>query len=425
MNKAYKIRLYPTKIQNEFIDKTIECSRFLFNQMLAERIEVYEELKDDKEKLCSYKYKTEKEYKKEFEFLKEVSSYALQQSRINLETSYKNFFKRIKVKKEKVGFPKFKSKKTSKLSYKIVNGNFHQREPRICIEKNKIKIPKLGLVKFRGLSKNFKGRITSITITKNKDNTYEASILVETDMIFKERKSNNILGIDLGLKEFLVCSDGSFIKGIKNKLFEIENKIKKQQKHLSRKNEVNKKLGIENSKRKEKCRIKLAKLFQYKTNFQNHFFWHLANKLCSESQAIGVENLNVAGMIKNHKLAHSISYSGWSNFVSKLEQKSKDYKTEIIKVDRFFPSSKLCSSCGQIKQDLTLADRIYKCDCGFETDRDLNAANNIRNYVLKILSLEHNDYKHGEIVRPFNLIYKFNGYFDKVFIQNLSVEVIN
>jgi putative transposase len=196
-------------------------------------------------------------------------------------------------------------------------------------------------------------------------------------------------------------------------LYEIEKKIIRQQKHLSRKNEVNKKLGIKDSKRKEKCRIKLAKLFQYKKDYQNHFFWHLANKLCSESQAIGIETLNVSGMIKNHKLAHSISYSSWSDFIIKLEQKAIDYDTKIVKVDRWFPSSKLCSKCGQLKKDLTLVDRVYRCDCSLEMDRDLNAAINLQNYVLKNLSLEYSDYRHGEDVRPTEIIYNSNGQFSE------------
>jgi putative transposase len=399
MNKAYKIKLYLNKNQEEIINKTIGCSRFIYNQMLNERINIYKELKDNKEKLYSYKYKTEKEYKQEFEWLNEVSSYALQQSRIDLETAYKNFYRRIKQKNKKVGFPKFKSKKIAKQSFRLnqTTSNIIQ------IKGNKIKLSKYGFIKFKGLSKNFQGIIKSITVTKNKDNSYEASILVNQNEIKKERISNNQIGIDLGLKEFIVCSNGDQINGIKNKLYEVENKIKKQQKHFSRKQNE--------SIRKEKCRIKLAKLYQYKTNFQNHFFWHLVNKLCSENKVISLENLNVAGMIKNHKLAHSIFYSGWSNFNNKLEQKSKEYETQIIKINRFFPSSKLCSNCGQIKEDLTLADRTYICDCGLKIDRDLNAAKNILKAGLNALSLEYSDYKHGENVRPKEIIYNFDGQF--------------
>lgn len=183
MNKAYKIKLYPNKEQQTLIGKTIGCCRFLYNQMLNERIEVYELLKNDKKELYSHKYKTEKQYKEEFEFLKDVSSHALQQSTRNLEQAYKNFFKRVKNKAKQVGFPKFKSKKLSKNSYKELNGNFHQKEPLVLIKDSKLKLPKLGFVKFRGLNKDFQGKITSVTITKNKDCTYEASILVEKNQL--------------------------------------------------------------------------------------------------------------------------------------------------------------------------------------------------------------------------------------------------
>lgn len=409
MNKAYKIKLYPNIQQKELIDKTIGCSRFIFNQMLSERIIVYNDLKDDKEKLYAYKYKTEKEYKKEFEWLKEVSCYALQQSRIDLETAYKNFFRRLKQGNKKAGFPRFKSKKNSKNSFRIC-----QTVDNILQIKNvKLRLTKYGWIKFRGLSKDFQGTIKSITVTRNKDNTYEASILVEQDKVIKQRISDNKIGIDLGLKEFIFCSNGEFINGINKYLFKIEKQIKKVQKHFSRKIEVNKKNNKQNSKRQEKCRIKIAKLFKYKTNFMNHFQWHLVNKLCSENQAICLENLNIAGMIKNHKLAHSISYSNWGSFVSKLEQKAKEYETSIVKIDRWFPSSKTCSNCGQIKKDLTIEDRVYSCNCGLEIDRDLNAAINILKEGLKSLSLEYSDYKHGESVRPKEIIYNFDGQFSE------------
>lgn len=410
MNKAYKIRLYPNEKQKQLIDRTIGCSRFIFNQMLAERIKVYEELKDDKEKLYDYKYKTEKEYKEEFPFLKDVSSRALQQSRLNLDKAYKNFFRRVREGNKKVGFPKFKSKHKTKASYREPNVSF-------CIEiqNNKIKLLKLGLVRFRGLSKDFSGTIKSVTITRLKDFTYEASILVERSSISKERKSNNILGLDLGIKDFVVCSNGEVFNGIKNTLSKIESKIKKQQKHLSRKIEVNKKKEIKDSKRFKRCKIKLAKLYKYKTDFQNHFFWHLANKLCSENQAIVIEDLNVAGMKQNRKLAHSIHYSGWSKFIGMLQHKAVEYGTIIEAVDRFFPSSKTCSNCGQIKKDLTLSNRTYMCDCGLEIDRDLNASINLRNYYLKNNSVDYIENTRGENVRPRRINYDFSGSFYEAF----------
>lgn len=407
MNKAYKIKLYPNKKQQTQIDKSIGCCRFIFNQMLSERKDIYELLKDDKEKLYTYKYKTEKEYKQEFKWLNEVSSYAIQQSRIDLENAYKNFYKRIKKKAKKLGFPKFKSKKKSKDSFRICQTSSNILQ----LKDNKIKITKYGWIKFKGLSNNFQGVIKAVTVTKRKDGQYVASILVEQDQAKKKRISDNKIGIDLGLKEFIVCSNGESINGIKLKLYEIEKEIKKIQKHFSRK--------INGSNRKEKCRLKLNKLYQYKTDFLNHFQWHLVNKLCSENQTICLENLNVAGMKQNRKLAHAIHYINFGSFLGKLKQKALEYETDIITIGRFFPSSKLCSNCGQIKKEFLLSERIYKCDCGLEIDRDLNAAINILREGLNSLSLEYNDYKHGENVRLKEIIYNFNGQFSEKCLLNL------
>lgn len=388
MNKAYKIRLYPNKKQQELIDKTIGCCRFIYNQMLAEKIKVYAGLKDDKEKLYQHKYKTEKQYKEEFEWLKEASSRGLQQSRNDLNIAFNNFFKGLK-KNNRVGFPKFKSKHKSKWSYREP-----QVQNQVRVSENKLHLLKLGWIPFRGLSKSFNGVIKSVTVIKNRDNTYEASILVEQDRVVKKRKSNNRIGCDLGIKEFLVCSNGESFNGIKKELFSIEKKIKKQSRYLNRKNG--------GSNRREKCRIKLAKYYRYMTNVQNHYFRHLVKKLCEENQTIVLENLNVSGMLKNRKLSHSIFYSGWGKFRTLLEQKAKEYETEIKYADRFFPSSKTCSSCGKIKKDLSLKDRIFSCSCGIKLDRDLNASINI----LKYFSPEYGEYKRGEEIRPIGFLPK-------------------
>jgi len=420
-NKTFKVRLYPNKTQQKTILQTIGNCRFLYNQILNEKIQVYKKLKENKEELKKYKYKTEKEYKEEFEFLKLGSSRALQQARGNLDTAYQNFFKNLKKKNKNVGFPKFKSKKKSKNSYR--EPQVGEKSIEIDLEKNKLKLLKLGWIKFKGLDKNFKGKMKSVTIEYTKTGKFFASILVELEKnSIKIRKSNNILGIDFGLKEFVTCSNEEQITGIKNELKVIENKIKKQQKHLSRKFSTNKKNKIENSKRQEKCRLKLAKLFEYRTNFINHFHWHLANKLCNENQVISLENLNISGMIKNKKLAKSIQNSNWYSFLMKLEQKAKEYGTTIHKVNRFFPSSKLCSKCGQIKKDLKLSDRIYKCDCGLEIDRDLNASFNLKNNFLfeNNLSEEYSEYKRGEEIRPKKIIYDPKGIFYEAFTNKIG-----
>jgi len=404
-NKAYKVRIYPNMKQTEIIEKTFGCTRFLYNQMLAERIAVYEKLKDDKELLYAYKYKTEKEYKLDYEFLKEVPSRALQQARNDLDRAYKNFFNGIK-KKKNVGYPKFKSKKKTKLSYRDpqVNGQ-------IRIENNKLNMPKLGFLKVKGLPKEINGQIKSVTVSKSKSGKYFASILTECMLKERKRKSDNVIGIDLGLKEFAICSNGDIFSDIKKYNFIYDKKIRKMQKYLSRK--------TKGSVRYEKQRVKLNRVYEKRNDVLNNYFWNLVNKLCCENQAVAVENLNIHGMKKNRKLSHAIQMVNWGSFLNKLNQKAKEYGTEIYLIDRWFPSSKMCSICGNLKDDLKLSDRVYICDCGLNIDRDVNAAINIRNYYLKNKSLEYNDYKRGEVVRPVRLNFDNNGNF----VEALSKEV--
>ena len=408
INKAYKIRLYPNKKQSKQIDVNIGHSRFIFNQMLNEKISVYEKLKGDKEKLYSHKYKTEKEYKQEFEFLKLGSSRALQQSRRDLDTAFKNFYRNLK-KGKKVGFPKFKKKSKVRLSYREPQIDFKGAQPNaIELNNKKIKLLKLGWVKHKGLSKKYSGIIKSITVSRDKDGKYYASILAEKNKHDRKlRTDNQINGIDLGLKEFITVSNGQVFNGIKNIFKTITKKIDKANKNLSRKNW--------GSNRYEKQRKKLNRLYKKRASTQNHFFWHLANKLCSENQVIVLENLNVAGMIKNRKLSKAISNVSWNKFLEMLKQKALEYGTEIYQVGRFFPSSKLCSNCGQHKSDLKLSDRTYICDCGLEIDRDLNAAINLRN---KFLSSEFGDYECGEAVSLSRLFFDLKSSFVETFTEN-------
>ena len=407
--KAIKVQIYPNLKQKETIDKTIGCSRFIYNQMLAERINVYEELKDDKEKLYKYKYKTEKEYKQEFTFLKEASSRALQQARNDLDVAYKMFYKRVKSKKDKVGFPKFKSKKKCKLSYREpqLKGNDKQK-PAIEIIGNKIKLLKLGNVRFSGFKGTIKSSdICNVTITKSKSGKYFASIAYYSIPKIKVRTDNKVIGIDLGLKDFVTISDGRQIKGIQEEFKAINKKIDKQNQHLSRK--------TYGSKNYENCKIKLNRIYEYRTNFLNHFQWSLANYLLRDSSVVVIEDLAVKNMIKNRKLSKAIHNINWSSFITKLKQKSEEYGSKIVVADRFFPSSKMCSKCGALKSDLTLADRTYKCSCGNELDRDLNASINLRNLFLleNNLSLEYNDYNCGERLNPRKIVYNFAGTFEE------------
>lgn len=406
MYKAYKVRLYPTKQQAELIDKTIGCCRYVYNYSLANRVSFYEKFKDDKSILDTYKYPTIKSLREEFSWMEEVPTSALRQSQLDLDKAYSNFFRRVK-QGQKPGFPKFKKKGKCVDSYReCLSGKL----PRLTEENTRIVLLKLGKVKIRGLSGDFSGIIKNVTVSRSKSGKYYASILVEKEQIKKRKRvSDNIVGVDLGLKEFAVCSNGDFIYGIKDKIAGLDVKIRKQQKHLSRK--------IKGSNRWYACKRRLNVLHEYRRNYLNHFQWHLANKLCSENQAISLEDLNVSGMMKNRKLSRGIQNVNWSSFVVKLEQKSKQYDTTVYKIGRFFPSSKTCSRCGKIKKDLKLSDRVYKCDCGFEIDRDLNAAVNIKNEFLK--STEYVDNRHGEIVRPRRLVYNPQGSFLEVSTNSL------
>jgi putative transposase len=413
-NKAYKIRLYPNKTQRLLIDKTIGSCRFLYNQMLAEKQSIFELYKEDKESLKQHNYKTEKQYKEEFNWLSEVSSRALQQSRMNLETAYKNFFRELK--KGKVAFPQFKSKHKSKLSY---------REPQVGksieIIGNNIKLLKLGKVPFRGLSKSFSSndKLLSATVSKDPDGKYYCSILVgisEDNQLKNWLKTTNRIkpnrqrvGLDLGLTDFAITSTGQYFKPIRSELNKLDKKLKYWQKKFAR--QKNK-----SSNRRCKTKTKIAIIYKKQTNIKNHYQWHLANKLCSENQAISLESLKVKNMIKNRKLARVIAQASWSSFITKLTQKAEEYNTKLHFQSTYFASTKTCYVCNYKNQSVKLSDRILTCpNCAFSIQRDLQAGLNLE----KQLSLEYSDYKHREIVRPSQVSFNLCGKFYEVFTNEV------
>jgi putative transposase len=393
--KAFKFKIEPNQQQQVLINKTLGCSRFLYNQMLSEK--QLKHKNSDKSK-C----KTEKEYKSEYEWLKEVDSIALQQSRLNLKSAYDNFFdmlksgelqkevaKRLaeaKTPKQKAkaldyGKPKFKSKHNPENSYRTVNGNNYTN---IRIEENKIKLPKLGFVRFKK-SREVSGKIKSVTISKNILGRYYISILCETE-IQKLIETDSQIGIDLGLKEFCITSDNELTSNPKF-LKESELKLIKAQRKLS--------LRKKNSNRRFKQQKRVFKLHEKIRNQRLDFLHKLSTKLINENQVICLEDLQVKNMVKNHKLSKSISDVSWSKFVELLKYKANWYGRDLIQIDKFFPSSKLCSNCGNIKKDLTLKDREYHCDsCGIAIDRDYNAALNILREGLRILKKNRRD---GEV----------------------------
>ena len=357
MLKAYKYRIYPNKEQELYFAKTFGCTRFIYNKMLADRIKSYEENKDLDIK--QVKYPTPAQYKKEFEWLKEVDSLALANAQMNLDKAYKNFFR-----DKSVGFPKFKSKKSNRFSYTTNNQN-----GTIYIDGNYIKIPKLKSKIKIVLHRKFKGLIKSATVSKTPSKQYYISILVDTENI-KLPKNENKIGIDLGLKEFAICSNGDRFENPKN-LRKSEKRLIKLQRDLSRKNK--------GSNNRNKARLKVAKLHQKIANQRKDFLHKISNYITNENQVIVIEDLKVKNLIQNHNLAKAISEVSWAEFRTMLTYKCKWKGRKLIIAPSNYASSQLCSNCGnKSSQTKDLSCRTYVCPvCGMVMDRDINASINL------------------------------------------------
>ena len=376
MLKSYKYKLKPNEEQIVLLNKHFGSIRFIYNFFLNERKQEYEKNKKSLNYYDNANYLTILKKSEEYSWLNEINSQSLQTSLKHLEGAYNGFFKKI------TGFPKFKSKK-SKNSFTVPQF--------VKLENGKLKIPKFDKPIDVILHRTFKGKIKYCTISKTPTNEYFVSILVETEHK-KLAKTGKSIGIDLGIKDFVITSEGYKYKNNRyTKTY--ERLLKKHQQHLSRK--------TKGSNEYQKQRLKVAKLHKKITNSRLDNLHKVSTDLIKKYDLIVLEDLNIKGMIKNHKLSKHISDASWSKFIELLTYKAEWNDREIVKIDRFFPSSKTCNCCGYINQNLKLDIREWTCpSCQTKLDRDLNASKNILNEGYKIISDGTSDYRSRGEIRP-------------------------
>ncbi len=367
-NKAFKFRLYPNKEQEELLAKTFGCVRFVYNKMLAERKEIYEKFKDDKEALKEQKFPTPAKYKNEFPFLKEVDSLALANAQIHLQNAYENFFE------GRAEFPKFKTKK-KKQSYttNMVNDN-------IKLENGYIKLPKIKkpirVKQHREIPADYK--IKSCTISKTKTGKYYISILTEYEKNISTVKIQKVVGLDFVMDGLYVDSERGEKANYPRYYRQALDKLAKAQRILSRRKK--------GSTRWEKQRLKVAKLYEKTANQRRNFLHHKSKELAANYDAVIVEDLDMKSMSQALNFGKSVHDNGWGMFTTFLEYKLKEQGKQLVKISKWFPSTKKCSRCGNEKE-MPLSERVYKCICGLVLDRDYNSAINIKKEGLCLLAL--------------------------------------
>ena len=369
MLRAIKIRLYPNNEQEQTINKTLGCYRFVYNHMLALKQEAYNRDKSNLGlcELSKYFFLTLRK-DEQYAWLKEENTHVMQQAIRQMLSAYDNFFKQHK------GFPKFKSKKDKQsalFSLQAISkqNTFETRHISLTkpLKNIKFRCSDLYLRRLQKYNKN----IRSATLSKSKSGNYFLSILIEMEdtELKKFEHTDKQVGIDLGVKYFVITSDGEVFEN-KHFLKKEENKLKRLQRQLSRK--------VKGSNNREKQRVKIAKLFERMTNKKNAYIHYVSNELLSSFDTIFMEDLNVQGLLRNHSLAKAIRDVGFYRFKQVLTNKALVNDKQVVLVDRFYPSSKTCSKCGYKKQDLKLSDRSWTCpNCGTKHDRDINAAVNI------------------------------------------------
>ena len=356
--RAYKFRLYPNEEQKQFFEQNFGNVRFIYNKMLHDKIEYYKKTK-------KMLYNTPAQYKEEFEFLKLSDSLALTNAQLDLQEAYSKFFRKAS------GFPKFKAKHRSKNSYKTNN-----QKGTIYINGKYIRLPKIGLVEIRMERQLPEGStINNVTISRTRTNKYFAAVNFEYEKKVEKVKPETYLGLDFSMSDFYVDSEGN--KGNYPKFFrKSQEKLAKEQRKLSR--------MVKGSNNYNKQRTKVAKVHEKIANQRKDFLHKTSRKKANSYDVICVEDLNMKAMAQTFKFGKSVNDTGWGMFVHMLEYKLEEMGKQIVFADKFFPSTKQCSSCGNKKNEMPLSERTYECEsCGLEIDRDLNAALNLKQYAVK------------------------------------------